>query len=97
MANKNFMKELNLQMALDSKKDRFRLLAAMNSNQWIFMWCDEEDNFLGMSSSTNDEFKIDYTFEELSQAIDNAQNWLDIAKSGEHPLPNVSNMYVMAI
>jgi len=91
------MKELIIKMALDSGKNRFRLLAAMNSDVWIFMWCDEEDSFLGMSCSDIDENKFDYTFDELSQVIDNAQNWLDWAKNNKPPLSNVSNLFIMAI
>ena len=87
------MKDLNLDMAKESGKNRFRLLAAMNGTVWIFMWCDEEYNFLGMSTSDLDEYKVDYTLEELPQVIDNAQSWLDGVKN----LPNVSNLYVMAI
>jgi len=91
------MKELNLEMALGSGKNRFRLLASMNSTPWIFMWCDEEDNFLGMSGSDIDEYKFDYTLGELPKMIDNAQDWLNRAKNAEHPCANISNIYVMAI
>ena len=84
-------------MALQSGKNRFRLLAGMNGTIWIFMWCDEENNFLGMSSSNMDEYKVDYTFDELSSVIDNAQKWLDKAKAMDFPAENVTEIYVMAI
>lgn len=93
----NFNKEQIIEMALESGKNRFRLLAAMNSIVWIFMWCDDEENFIGMSSHGMDEFKVDYTFEELDKVVDNAIKWLDRVKNSDNPVRNLSDLYVMAI
>lgn len=89
------MKDLILKMALESGKDRFRLLASMNSTPWIFMWCDEESNFVGMCN--NGRYKnCDYTFDELDKVIDNAEDWLNTVRNMQSS-KNISNLYVMAI
>lgn len=93
----NFNKEQILEMALESGKNRFRLLAAMNSIVWIFMWCDDEDTFRGMASHGMDEFNVDYTLEQLNKVVDNAIKWLNRVKNSDNPVRNVSDLYVMAI
>ena len=66
------MKDLLLKMAQKSCKNRFRLLAAMNPHptQWVFMWCDEEQNFIGMCIENLDKYKVDYSLWELEKVVD---------------------------
>ncbi|MCK9574749.1 MAG: hypothetical protein WC979_03165 [Candidatus Pacearchaeota archaeon] len=92
-------KDLLLDMAKESGKNRFRLLAGMNETQWIFNWCDAEYNYIGMCTSDMDKFKIDYSLDELPDIIDNALSWLERAKAinnGTYAL-TLTNLYIMAI
>ncbi|WP_412754960.1 hypothetical protein, partial [Legionella donaldsonii] len=51
----------------------------------IFQWCDNQYNFIGMCHSIKFEsgekdYTVEYTLEELPDAIDNAEIWLKSIK-----------------
>ena len=93
-------KELILKQALESNKERFRLLAAMNNPpQWIFMWCNNDSNFIGMSTFDLDDKTVDYNLNELPDIIDNAETWLNTLRNMTHEKDKcfISNLFIMAI
>lgn len=70
-------KSLLLAQARESGDKYFRLLATMNDMINIFNWCESEYNFLGMSVPKGfKKHKVEYTLDELPDAIDNAERYL---------------------
>ena len=67
-------KEDILNDAKESNKDKFMLVAGMNGFNNIFCWCEEENNFIGMTNFGNK--KVIYSFNELKETINFAHEWI---------------------
>lgn len=93
-------KDLLLRIAKDSNYNKFRLLSNINEGNNIFMWCNEEYNFIGMCPDKvyveREAFVVDYTLEELPDVLDKAESWLfGISKIAPHY--QMINLEIMGI
>ena len=85
-----------LQMAKESDKSEFKIIARMNSDgpgYHVFgEWADDANNFAFMCTNEKDDIeykdgdylKRTYTLEELPQALKNANNWYNNVKAWKH-------------
>ena len=82
-------KENILNDAKESNKDKFMLVAGMNGFNNIFCWCEEENNFIGMTNFSNK--KVVYSFNELKETINFAHVWIKkcFEYQGEYGVTNL--------
>jgi len=92
------MKELLVEWALESGCDRFRLLANINESNNIFMWCDEEYNFIGMcpNQQYGENHVVDYSLVDLPNIIDHAEDYLTRLNTIQKNY-NVVNLDIMCL
>ena len=93
-------KNLLIRIAEESGYKKFRLLSNINEGNNIFMWCDEEYNFIGMCPHKIDveaqTFVVEYTIDELPDVIDKAESWLfGISKIAPHY--QIINLEIMGV
>lgn len=93
-------KDLLLRIAEESGYKKFRLLSNINEGNNIFMWCDEEFNFIGMCPNKIDyeahHFIVEYGLDELPDIIENAEKWLfGVSKIAPHY--QIINLEIMGI
>jgi hypothetical protein len=103
--NRNQTKDWLLEMATESKRTKFKLIARVNTSGLELMeWCDDIQNFDGMCSSIENikmckdgrYMKRTYTLEELPDVIDNALSWYNHVKQHHHAF-NSTMLHILAV
>lgn len=101
----NQKKDWLLEMATESKRTKFKLIARVNTGGLELMeWCDDIYNFDSMCSSieaiksTKDGryVKRTYSLEELPDVIDNALSWYNSVKKNHHNF-NSTMLHILAV
>lgn len=101
----NQKKDWLLEMATESKRTKFKLIARVNTGGLELMeWCDDIYNFDGMCSSieaiksakSGRYMKRTYSLEELPDVIDNALSWYNSAKKNHHSF-NSTMLHILAV